>query len=177
MAPGGFGFLIFLFFFLILYQNCLKHGVLGPYKSPRISTQHKTSQSMAFKNAFKTNMFYVFALSHLARQKLGRNKNTKEIFCIEMVMSFVGHFRGHYFKFDNFHLLKIASHTSVNVRLGAKFPSLLDLTTLQNRTTWNLASSFSPLQHLKNWKQTKQKTKQINLVQSFRLKRGFKKVV
>ena len=51
--------------------------------------------------------------------------------------------------------MKIASNTSVNVRLGAKFLSLLGWAILQNRTTWNLASSFFPLQHLKNWKQSK----------------------
>ena len=51
----------------------------------------------AFKIMFRCNV-----LSHLARQKLGRNKNAKEIFCIGIIMSFVGHVRGHYFKFDNF---------------------------------------------------------------------------
>merc|ERR1712078_417341 len=59
-------------------------------------------RQLSHSEHLKLMIFRCNVLSHLLRQKLGRNKNTKEIFCIEMVMSFGGHVRGHHFKFDNF---------------------------------------------------------------------------
>ena len=116
MAPGGSGFFIFLFFFfLIFYEIYLKHGVLGPYESPRILTQHKTSQNIAFKNAFKTNSFLCFCHepfgSAKTRSKTRQKKN------IGLRARFLIKIRGAYSKFVNF----LLSNHSDNLKFGAKF--------------------------------------------------------
>ena len=121
-------------------------------------------------------MFRCNALSHLARQKLYRNKNAKEIFCIEMVMSFVGHVRGHYFKFDNFSCFENCfKHFSQRStwRQVSFFTRLSNFTKSNNLKLGVNIFSFTTSEKLKTIK----KTTQINLVQSFRLARGIKKVI
>ena len=106
-------------------------------------------------------MFMCNVLSHLARQKLGRNKNTKDIFCIEMVMSCVGHVRGHCFKFDTFSFFENCfKHFSQRStwRQVSFFIRFGNFTTSNNMKR---GVKCFPLQHLKKKKKTN-KNQKIN---------------